>query len=154
MIYRNLSLVPGAKLRPFQICWEWARVAYSVIETLKTRSFSVFSSLVFILSVFSSTCKRPSTLDVESQRGPEFIHVKSQCYLQKLPLFNSWPLGFGCFLIEKYTTLWKTSKKIKIFGWTWQLVRIFVIFQSVVYFSIKKQPKPRGQELKSGNFCK
>ena len=23
-----------------------------------------------------------------------------------------------------------------------------------MYFSIKKQPKPRGQELKSGNFCK
>ena len=25
---------------------------------------------------------------VDTQRGPEFLHVKSQCYLQKLPLFN------------------------------------------------------------------
>ena len=51
----------------------------------------------------SSSSKRPSTLDAESQRSPEFLHVKSQCYLQKSPLFNPWHLVFGCFLIGKYT---------------------------------------------------
>ena len=50
-----------------------------------------------------SSSKRPSTLDAESQRSPEFLHVKSQCYLQKSPLFNPWHLVFGCFLIGKYT---------------------------------------------------
>ena len=47
------------------------------------------STYAVVVGTYTSTCKRPSTLDVESQRGPEFIHVKSQCYLQKLPLFNS-----------------------------------------------------------------
>ena len=37
----------------------------------------------------------------DRQRGPDFLHVKSQCYLQNLPLFNSWHLVFDCFLIEK-----------------------------------------------------
>ena len=41
------------------------------------------------ICVHTSPCKRPSTLDAETQRGPEFLHVKSQCYLQKLPLFDS-----------------------------------------------------------------
>ena len=63
------------------------------------------------LTTTTSSSKRPSTLDAESQRGPEFLHVKSQCYFQKLPLFNSWPLGFGCFLIKKYTNSEKLQKK-------------------------------------------
>ena len=54
-------------------------------------------------TLLSRSSKTPSTLDAETQRGPEFLHVKSQCYLQKSPLFNPWHLVFGCFLIEKYT---------------------------------------------------
>ena len=66
-------------------------------------AFNNIKKMIAVLSIAYSSSKRSSTLDAESQRSPEFLHVKSQCYLQKSPLFNPWHLVFGCFLIGKYT---------------------------------------------------
>ena len=38
---------------------------------------------------------------VERLTGPDFLHVRSQYYLQKSPLFNAWHLVFGSILIKK-----------------------------------------------------
>ena len=77
---------------------------------------------------------------VDSQRGPEFLHVKSQWYLQKLPLFNALTL--------------KNFKNNKDFWFDLTSTKNFYYFSELVYFPIRKQPKTRCQGLKSGNFCK
>ena len=42
---------------------------------------------------------------VGTQRPPEFLDVKSQCYLQKSPLFNPWHLVLAVFWLENTLTL-------------------------------------------------
>ena len=73
--------------------------------------FVLWSSIWRLFTIVSSGCATALFFERLRLSGPEFLHVKSQCYLQKLPLFNSWPLGFGCFLIRKYTNSEKLQQQ-------------------------------------------
>ena len=84
----------------------------SWVRTLNSRSLwnlpvllSLEEKNVFFLVLWNSPFFSKDFVLVGTQRPPEFLDVKSQCYLQKSPLFNPWHLVLAVFWLENTLTL-------------------------------------------------